>query len=57
MTFYTFMMRNYRNMDTPAGDLARDMFEDKERFPRNRVAKLDGWHQILRSYLKRQHAC
>ena len=57
MTFYTFMMRNHRGKNTPEGDLARDIFQDRESFPRNGKGKFDGWHRILRGYLERQHAC
>ena len=57
MTFYTFMMRNHRGKQTPAGDLAEDIYRDKDSFPRNGKGKFDGWHRILRSYLERQHAC
>ena len=57
MTFYTFMMRNHRGKNTPEGDLAGDIFQDRESFPRNGKGKFDGWHRILRGYLERQHAC
>lgn len=30
MTFYTFMIRNHLNEDTPAGDLAQDMRREKK---------------------------
>ena len=30
MSFYRFMMRNYRGKDTPEGDLAYDIPEKKE---------------------------
>ena len=57
MTFYTFMMRKYRNGEGPKHDLACDMWDDRETFPRNGAGKYDGWHQILRDYLARQNAC
>ena len=57
MTFYTFMMRNYRGADTPEGDLATDMARDKERFPRNGKGKFDGWHKLIRDHLVREGAC
>ena len=57
MTFYTFMMKNHRMEQTPSGDLARDMYEDKEHFPRNGTGKFDGWHRILRIYLVRHNTC
>ena len=58
MTFYTFMMRNYFTSDSPAGDLARDMKEDPEKFPRNRPCKFDAWRGIIYLYLiKRGATC
>ena len=57
MTFYTFMTRNYKNSDSPAGDLARDMKSDYEKFPRNRPCKFDGWHKLIRKYLEENDAC
>ena len=51
MTFYTYMTRNYLNEDSPAGDLAQDMYREKETFPRNRPCKFDGWYRLIRSYL------
>ena len=30
MTFFTYMMRNHRRKDTAQGDLADDMYEDRE---------------------------
>jgi uncharacterized protein YozE (UPF0346 family) len=57
MTFYTFMIRNHLNEDTPAGDLAQDMYGDTETFPKNRPCKFDGWHRLIRSYLEQENAC
>lgn len=57
MTFYTFMMRNYKNSNNPAGDLARDMKSDSENFPRNRPCKFKGWHDIIYNHLVRNDAC
>ena len=57
MTFYTYMKRNHRDADTPAGDLARDMIRDKEHFPINRPCKFDGWHRLIRRYLEDCGAC
>nr|DAW88634.1 MAG TPA: YozE [Bacteriophage sp.] len=57
MTFYTFMTRNYKNSDSPAGDLARDMKSDYEKFPRNRPCKFNGWHKLIRKYLEENDAC
>ena len=56
MTFYTFMMRNHRGNDTPAGDLAGDIYSDKDSFPRNCKGKFEGWHRILRDHLESRHA-
>lgn len=56
MTFYTFMMRNHRGMNTPEGDFAGDIFRDRENFPRNGQGKYNGWHRILRCYLENQCA-
>ena len=57
MTFYTYMTRNYLNEDSPAGDLAQDMYREKETFPRNRPCKFDGWYRLIRSYLLQKNAC
>lgn len=57
MTFYTFMMRNHLNEDSPKGDLAGDIKRDKASFPKNGKGKLDRWHFIIRSFLERQNAC
>ena len=56
MTFYNFMMRNYRNGTGAKRDLACDMHDDKENFPRNGIGKYDGWREILRDYLEDQLA-
>ena len=56
MTFYTFMMR-YRSGEGAKRDLACDMQDDKEHFPRNGSGKFDGWHRVLRGYLEDQRAC
>lgn len=42
MSFYRFMMRNYRGKDTPEGDLAYDMERNKDTFPKNGRGKYDG---------------
>ena len=57
MNFYNWMMRNHRDEDTPAGDLAADMEHVKDSFPRNGTGKFDGWHRLIRSYLVQRHAC
>ena len=57
MTFYRFMMRNYRGSDTPEGDLAHDMELVRERFPKNGKGKYDGWHKLIREHLEWNNAC
>lgn len=57
MNFYNFMMRNYKDAAEPKGDLARDMYEDREAFPRNGKGKFDGWHRIILNHLERNDAC
>lgn len=57
MNFYNFMMKNYLGTDMPGGDLAKDMWEDKEKFPRNGVGKYVAWHKLIRSYLVENKAC
>ena len=57
MTFYTWMMRNYKGDVSPAGDLATDMERDKEGFPRNGAGKFQGWHDLILRYLELQGAC
>ena len=57
MTFFTWMMRNHKGDESPAGDLATDMHLDKESFPRNGQGKFQGWHDLILRYLERQHAC
>ena len=42
MTFYTFMMRNHRGKQTPAGDLAGDIYRDRNSFPATAKASLTG---------------
>lgn len=56
MTFYTYMMRNHLGHDTAEGDLAADMKAERESFPRNGVGKFKGWHDLIRTYLKRKGA-
>ena len=57
MTFYSFMMKYHRGQHTPAGDLAEDMYDDKELFPRNRSCKFAGWHNLILGHLKSNDAC
>lgn len=56
MTYYTFMMRYHKGEDSPEGNLARHIYQDKEKFPRNGIGKYKGWHKILRDYLEQQKA-
>lgn len=57
MTFYTFMMRNYKSKDSAKGDFANDMYYDKDKFPRNGNGKFNGWHKLIREYLMDCNAC
>lgn len=57
MTFYRFMMRNHRGENTLAGNLAADMYRDRERFPKNGPYKFEGWHRLIREHLLRDGAC
>lgn len=57
MTFYTFMIHNYKNDESPAGKLAEDMESDSENFPRNCPYKFKGWHEQLYKYLLENGAC
>ena len=57
MTFFTYMMEKYRNGSGAKRDLACDMHDDKESFPKNGVGNFAVWHKILRDYLERQGAC
>ena len=57
MTFYTYMMKKYKGTEGPKSDLAWDMYDDREKFPRNGVGKYDGWYSIIHDYLSRQGAC
>jgi uncharacterized protein YozE (UPF0346 family) len=51
------MMRNHKGDNTAEGDLADDMYLDKEKFPRNSSCKFKGWHDLIKDYLHRQGAC
>ncbi|MDE7065534.1 MAG: sterile alpha motif-like domain-containing protein [Desulfovibrionaceae bacterium] len=57
MTFYTYMLRNHLKERGPKGDLARDMKDDADSFPRNTKGKLDDWYTIIENYLWSQGAC
>ena len=57
MSFYRFMIRNYRGADSPEGDLARDMEKDREHFPLNGKGKFSGWHKLIRDHLETRNAC
>lgn len=56
MTYKNWMKRNYADLDSPEGDLARDVWND-ETFPKNRCCKFKGWHDLIKSYLERKAAC
>ena len=57
MTFFTYMMRNHRRKDTAQGDLADDMYEDRESFPRHTRGDFEDWHDEIRGYLEDSGAC
>lgn len=59
MNFYNWMMKNYKNAESPAGDLARDMYEDdhKENFKNSNPGKYKFWNNHIRAYLESCHAC
>lgn len=57
MTFYTYMVRNYKNEDSPKGDLAKDIYGDKESFPRNGQGKWKARGNWIRDYLESCGAC
>lgn len=57
MNFYNFMMKNYKDAKEPKGDLARDMYADREMFPRNAPGKFEGWRKVILNYLERNNAC
>ena len=56
MTFYEYMMKNYRHKDTPEGDLADDMYGD-ERFPRDLTGPKREQYKKIRGYLFMRMAC
>jgi hypothetical protein len=51
MRFSRWLVKNYKNSDTPIGDLARDVANDRDA-PRHRSGKR-GWE----TYLSFRHAC
>ena len=57
MTFYSFMIKKYSGKDDPRGDLARDMYKDGDRFPKNMSCSDDGARSAIRGYLLRRGAC
>jgi uncharacterized protein YozE (UPF0346 family) len=57
MTFYTYMTRMHLTDDTPMGDLARDMKGDGDHFPRNKITRLNRWHEKILNYLYDCGAC
>jgi uncharacterized protein YozE (UPF0346 family) len=57
MQFYTWMIRNYLNKNSPKGDLANDM-KGNDSFPCNtHPGKYNGWHKVIHGYLERHNAC
>ncbi len=52
MNFYSFMIRNHKNLRTEADWLAHAMRMDRERFPRNSCRKLDAWKKLVHGYLR-----
>ena len=46
------MMKKYKNGDGAKRDLACDMYDDKEKFPRNGLFNLKFWHKGIREYLE-----
>ena len=57
MTFFTYMMRNHKGQDTCYGDLADDMYEDRDSFPRPTRGEIEDWHDEIRGYLEDSGAC
>ena len=57
MNFYSWMMKNCRNEQSPRGDLAGDMYFDRKNFPRNRSRNLDDDHGMILYYLNLAGAC
>ena len=57
MSFYTFMMRNYKGTDSPEGDLAADMARDKNSFQRSCTGKFNARYRLIREHLERNDAC
>ena len=57
MSFHWYMMRKYREVRSPEGDLARDMAADRERFPKNGRGKYSAWYKLIREYLEKNRAC
>ena len=57
MSFYTYMMRNYKRAESPEGDLARDMELDRDSFPRQSTGKFEARHRLIREYLESCNAC
>ena len=54
MTFYGYMMKNHRWMETDAGKLAAMMNRDREHFPRNSPMKFGGWHKLILDYIRKK---
>ena len=57
MTFFTYMMRNHKGQYSVEGDLADDMYRDKEKFPRNSASRFKHWHDLILNYLHLHGAC
>ena len=55
MTFYDYMWKFHRGEDTPEGDLASDMYADRECFPRGRDTNIG--HEEIKAYLEDSGAC
>ena len=52
MTFLNFMKRNYKDKETPKGDLARKMAADTGYVPKNGPGKYEGWHRVFINYMQ-----
>ena len=57
MSFFTYMMRNYKGSNTPEGDLAHDMELDENSFPKNCTGKFKARHRLIREHLEACDAC
>lgn len=57
MTFYTYMIRNYKGKRQAFGDLADDLYKDKKAFPRNNGRNYKADRLTIRRYLEANGAC